>query len=303
MPTNGFAIDLVSDEPDYLTSPKFRDVCEKMKATLNDVLNKRAAVEGELRKWDLVDKQLWKKRHRWHIIPFSEILLRKRNERIEAELSQRRTRRGKLETELQGLQLEVSLRLGPSVSKSHRTLVAAFASLAGAEATWDILDSEAVNQAATRSFASAAFERILVHFDSTPFSVVVSPSPILHFMNANGADIYFYPTFILVGHNETQFALLHYADVSIEYESVNFVEADGVPGDTRVNGSTWFKVNKDGSPDRRFKGNYEIPVVTYGMMKMKSPHGLSEAYLISNADAARNFVDVFKSYKQALLSK
>jgi hypothetical protein len=60
-----------------------------------------------------------------------------------------------------------------------------------------------------------------------------------------------------------------------------------IPADSPVVGHTWWKANKDGSPDRRFKGNFRIPIVQYGMLTLKSPTGLNEAYLISNAPVLR----------------
>lgn len=58
-----------------------------------------------------------------------------------------------------------------------------------------------------------------------------------------------------------------------------FIEEAPIPPDSQVVGRTWAKVNKDGTPDRRFKGNYEIPIVGYGRLTMTSTTGLNEEVL------------------------
>ncbi len=52
---------------------------------------------------------------------------------------------------------------------------------------------------------------------------------------------------------------------------------------------TWLRSNQDGSPDRRFNGNRQIPVARYGKLTVGSENGLCEEWLVSNADAALAF--------------
>ena len=61
-----------------------------------------------------------------------------------------------------------------------------------------------------------------------------------------------------------KFAIIPITDILFTYTYARFVETDIVPSDTKIIDKTWAKVNKDGSPDRRFNGNYEIPIVKYG---------------------------------------
>jgi hypothetical protein len=52
-----------------------------------------------------------------------------------------------------------------------------------------------------------------------------------------------------------------------------------VPGDAKVVGHTWLKASKDGSPDRRLTDNYQIPIVAYAFLTLKSWVGLIAASL------------------------
>jgi hypothetical protein len=80
----------------------------------------------------------------------------------------------------------------------------------------------------------------------------------------------------------------------------SFIEEETVPTDAELIGQTWKKANKDGSPDRRFANNYQIPIVNYGDFRLRSPSGLNEAYMISNERLARGFAEAFLNYQRAL---
>jgi hypothetical protein len=120
---------------------------------------------------------------------------------------------------------------------------------------------------------------------------------VLHFQNANGADLYFYPGFIVMYSSKTSFALIGYDDIVIHHHYVRFTETDPVPADSKVVDRTWLKVNKDGTPDRRFNGNYQIPVVKYGEIAMKTNTGLNEEYEFSNYEATEKFAAAFWEYQ------
>lgn len=60
---------------------------------------------------------------------------------------------------------------------------------------------------------------------------------------------------------------------------------------------TGAKVNKNGTPDKRFKSNYQIPVVQYGRLSFTSRNGVNEEYQISNFEFAQQFANSFHEYK------
>jgi hypothetical protein len=70
--------------------------------------------------------------------------------------------------------------------------------------------------------------------------------------------------------------------------------------DTKIIDQTWAKVNKNGTPDMRFVGNYQIPVVRYGEYQLSATNGLSEAYNISNYEFAETFANEFLNYVSML---
>jgi hypothetical protein len=59
-------------------------------------------------------------------------------------------------------------------------------------------------------------------------------------------------------------------------------------------------VNKNGSPDKRFVGNYEIPIVSYGKLEIKSNSGLNESYSFSSFEKSEEFAKTFTDYQQTI---
>ena len=74
---------------------------------------------------------------------------------------------------------------------------------------------------------------------------------------------------------------------------INFIEEQPVPSDAIVSGSTWKYVNKNGSPDKRFKDNRQLPICIYGRLSLKSPEGLNILLQCSNVRTLVEFSDLF----------
>jgi hypothetical protein len=64
--------------------------------------------------------------------------------------------------------------------------------------------------------------------------------------------------------------------------------------------ATWAKTNKDGSPDRRFRDNFAIPVMEYAQLTLRSPAGLNGKYILSNVSAAENPDAAWKALRDAV---
>jgi hypothetical protein len=78
------------------------------------------------------------------------------------------------------------------------------------------------------------------------------------------------------------------------------IEHEIVPNDSKVVDRTWCYVNKNGLPDRRYKDNYEIPIVLYYKIMINTKKGLNESYLFSNPITGQEFCNVLSTYKESL---
>ena len=82
---------------------------------------------------------------------------------------------------------------------------------------------------------------------------------------------------------------ISYENLGIHTQDYRFIEEQRVPSDTEIIDHTWAKVNKDGSPDKRFKGNRELPVCRYGLITLSSNSGMDIRICCSNNKLIQNF--------------
>jgi hypothetical protein len=182
---------------------------------------------------------------------------------------------------------------------AFQQLTEAFRRLASAASVWDTIAKADNDQRVTRSSAqqTATLERVKFAVEDVPPGVR-SSSLALRFGNANGADLRMLPLVVFAGQPDGAFAVIDLCDLSVEFEEVSVLERGVVPADANVIDETWERVNKDGTPDRRFRDNRKYPVVAYGQLTITSPTGVHEVYMISSSDAARGFAEAFASYKK-----
>lgn len=114
------------------------------------------------------------------------------------------------------------------------------------------------------------------------------------------AIFYLYPALILLKHSLQNFGLLGYADLKISISEWHYVENESVPNDAEIIRYTWFRANKDGSPDRRFKDNFQIPVCRYGQLLMEGKNGLKEVFLFSNYNLLTDFYQKLIQYQKMI---
>lgn len=88
--------------------------------------------------------------------------------------------------------------------------------------------------------------------------------------------------------------LIDYADFQIVTTSQRFVENDPVPKDATVVDYTWQYVNKDGSPDKRFNNNRQLPVCLYGKVLLRSASGLDVELQISSIQNTKDFAELIQ---------
>ncbi|MCP3414208.1 hypothetical protein NLM16_08860 [Bradyrhizobium brasilense] len=176
----------------------------------------------------------------------------------------------------------------------------AFVGLSKSERKWDITAYRAKGRGPERSVATEIVNRSPIELGTSELPIIQSEYVAMRLQNANGADLFVYPGFVAVYQTDRNFALVDLQDVEFQFAPVRFHETERIPSDTKQVGSTWQYSNKDGSPDRRYADNAEIPVVQYAQLNLKSSTGLSEAYMFSNAQAAASFADAMADFRGAL---
>ena len=111
-------------------------------------------------------------------------------------------------------------------------------------------------------------------------------------ISLNDQTLFFFPDHVFVRQGQ-RYGAVSYESLNISFAPTRFIENEMVPKDANIVDYTWQYVNKNGSPDRRFSHNRQIPIAQYGFIEFKSDTGLNLHFHVSNIQAATSFVDTF----------
>lgn len=218
--------------------------------------------------------------------------------RIQEGVAEATARKNRLQERDRSSRLQTQIDLPVQVREVYGQLLDGFAIVLKCERKWDVPTRIAANQVRDRTSALYIIDRKPVAFDLRYCDLIEFERMVPYLANANGGDLYIYPGFVLVYGSSYAFALVDVSEIEIKASVTPFVEEESVPADTRIIGQTWKKVNKDGSPDRRFANNYQIPLVEYGSLTITSQSGLNKEYMLSNFNAVAQFVSAWMAFKQ-----
>lgn len=113
-------------------------------------------------------------------------------------------------------------------------------------------------------------------------------------IKSKGQRVLFLPDRILIVKNRTVFSEF-YKNISVNLKLSRYIEKTGVPSDAQVVDYTWQYVNVDGSPDRRFKNNYRIPICNYADLTFSGKRGKLFCIVVSSYKKAYDFVSQWNS--------
>jgi Protein of unknown function (DUF4236) len=264
---------------------KAREQQAQVKADLKESREEEAKQQGELtrRKGSLF---------RW--------FYKRRINELEAALPVTKAEVARLANWQDNTKIAVTFEAGDAPQRAYSSMVRAFDVLKLSDKKWDVTAAKSTNQFLERTLANRTVNRHPVAFEFSSTDLIQFSGRAMRFENVNGDDILIYPGVAVIPRADGVFALIDIRELQVTFDVVRFHEIEGVPRDAKVVGHTWAKTNKDGSPDRRFKENYEIPICLYGQFAFRSQTGVTEEYMISDANTALAFVDSMNAYKKAL---
>jgi len=206
----------------------------------------------------------------------------------------------RLEEWEENTKIRIEFDAGEHCAYVYGEVVQAFEGLRQCSHIWDVTSESDVDQFRDRTTASRYLYRKPVQFDFVSNDLIQFEGKAMRFQNVNGDDILIYPGIALIPRADGVFALVDLRQLNITGVSTRFIESDSVPRDSEVVGHTWFKANKDGGPDRRFNGNYQIPICKYGELNFYSSTGIREQYQLSQSKPVNYFGAIFAMYQEAL---
>lgn len=87
-------------------------------------------------------------------------------------------------------------------------------------------------------------------------------------------------------------------NVNIFFDTAKMIEDEYRPLDSELIQHQWLHVNKDGSRDKRYVDNKQLPVYKYGKIDISSPEGIKESFLVSNEKLSSKLKESYEKYKK-----
>ena len=189
-----------------------------------------------------------------------------------------------LKNKKDGYVLTVSISNLDKVKDDWQNFLNSFNTVVKTGAVWDIVYEDSVNRIESRTIAQKAYDRKEIIYKEKNLAWILCDLKCLYLPNKQGNDIFLYPTFFVVlEKNGKKVQVYGIKDLRITIEKTAYIEEEDLPSKTKVVDHTWKMTNMDSSIDRRFKSNYKIPVVEYGIMRIFSKD-VDEAYMFSNVE-------------------
>jgi hypothetical protein len=209
-------------------------------------------------------------------------------------LTEKQKYKANLQQQLSDCRVAIEIDIDDDLKARYEKLKKSFTHLSSCSKIWDQTSIE--RNYKHRSVGRNSITRSSTFTDTQTVDVIDTSFNALHFRNQNGGDIYIYPAFAVLLDDKSSFGIVNLAELELSYKLLLFAEEREVPHDTVAISKTWAKVNKDGTPDKRFKDNHEIPVVAYGEITFFSQTGINEVFIFSNSTKAEKFVAAYKAY-------
>lgn len=232
------------------------------------------------------------------IIKGIEEKLNERNEeKLETLYAEHKKRLSDLQLKLEEVQINVDSSLSEVEKSAYRKLCEKFEKLLATEKIW-MIDSSTTAQGKAWAGTSLTRHAATIYVGVFDFLKSDFDIPVL---DAGSVRYYIYPKFIIRTKSVTDFEVYPLTQRSVTYSNVNFQEDEEMPTDALFIKNTWQYVNKDGTPDRRYANNRQLPVLKYGYLYLNT--GMFRSlFMLSNNSATEEFAKAYSSYVDQLLA-
>ncbi len=193
--------------------------------------------------------------------------------------------------------LEINYEFTDDLAQVHSDFLKAFGQICASKKVWQYLHSERVNDRRRNAGAGNSVTRVAiggVSLNRKPSAHLVTNVSI-PYLGLRNTELYFFPERLVIRRNG-QFASVFYKNLHLTSREPYFIEDGSVPSDATIVGHTWQYVNKNGSPDRRFSNNRQIPQCLYSQYIFCSHTGIYEIVTTSK----QGVLDLFTRYVAAI---
>ena len=198
---------------------------------------------------------------------------------------------------------EVNYELDAEAENEWEKFAEFFSSLKACKKLWVIETSQSVMNTKTNAGAGRNLTRSQMTLKQTKANRsigfgVYSNSPCIK-LKGKQCTILFLPCDVIIKKG-THIVACSYENLEIRTGTTNFIETDPVPKDATVIRYTWQFVNKDGSADRRYANNRQLPVCQYGRIMLQAGDQIGIEIHVSNAATTASIGPAFQYYADYL---
>jgi hypothetical protein len=302
LPTDPFLIpgtrkDFGTGDVSHMTSPglgKFKELLEATRQREKEIKTDLTKAKWQLRLARTAQTFAW--------ISLASVVAKRIRKHANKAVAIRRSDLEVLHGNLDATRISVNFDMESEVAEPHRRMQAAFDRMASSLGAWMVQTEQRIDRVKARSWAgSVVWRGPAVLRRSAATLVDTQDLPLALSVLRGKSTAYFYPGFVLLdGGHRSDFAVIDFTELEIISAATDFTETEHVPSDALFVGSTWAKANKNGSRDRRFKHNRELPILRYGSLNLSSAGGLNEGFMFSNAEASASFAAAISDLKRIL---
>lgn len=157
---------------------------------------------------------------------------------------------------------------------------------------WQTISADKIQNTKVHGGASRSVSRIPAKAISKP-PFFIKPNVKIFGLQLRKQQLFFLPNKLLVV-SGTKVGAVNYNEIRMGLGTTRFIEDDVVPKDATVVGKTWLKVNKNGTRDKRFKDNRQVPICEYGVIVIESGMVLYVELMCSNS----NTIEQMRTYAE-----
>lgn len=180
------------------------------------------------------------------------------------------------------MKIDVEYEFSEEAKQNYTKAYDAWMQIMKCKKVWQIISSQSIQNSKVAGGAGNNLKRVEVKvLSKAPYFLNINMTPFG--MKLKGSKIYFLPDKLLIikGHKA---GAVDYKDVKMGIGPNQFLEGISVPRDAKVIGKQWLKVNKNGTPDKRYKDNKQLPICEYGEIQLISGTALNLRIMFSKSD-------------------
>nr|DAH96250.1 MAG TPA: Protein of unknown function (DUF4236) [Caudoviricetes sp.] len=189
--------------------------------------------------------------------------------------------------------IEISYEYDESGRKKHDKIIHAIECFSDAAVLWQINDVYAHNNRRVHAGTAQSVSRTRVKI-TKKVPHFLRTTECCYYAKLKKEKIYLLPDMMLIVSGK-QVGAVDFSDFHIHFDTTQFVEENSAPSDAKIIRTTWKYVNNDGTPDRRYKGNAQLPVCLYAVVDIKTDTGVNLQLYLSSLQKAEEVKSIIET--------